>query len=238
MRYRLSVLTSEFVRDFNHPAIPPLPRILATISSSMSKQTESHFYACLVKTKELISTFYDVVIWMLKRDLLVTLHLRVRVVAPPNLKLHVQLQRERVLARRKAMLRGRSRQGSRNQEGELDTQELGGLTTFPNSGLPWLTLSPKHGTNRLPSTDSNRSGIMEDDKNSPSIISDPARATPMQRRWLMAMSEGKDPYIAKRFEQINQFFDGKRSDDEILYRAEITRKQLREVLHHYEEYVS
>ncbi len=37
---------------------------------------------------------------------------------------------------------------------------------------------------------------------------------------------------------IHQYFDGKCSDDEILYRAEISRKQLREVLHHYEEYVS
>lgn len=38
--------------------------------------------------------------------------------------------------------------------------------------------------------------------------------------------------------RINQFFDGKKTDDEILYRAGITRKQLREVLHHYDEYVS
>lgn len=37
--------------------------------------------------------------------------------------------------------------------------------------------------------------------------------------------------------RINQYFDGKKSDDEILYRAEISKKQLREVLHHYEEYV-
>lgn len=37
--------------------------------------------------------------------------------------------------------------------------------------------------------------------------------------------------------RINQYFDGKKSDDEILFRAEITRKQLREVLHHYEEYL-
>ena len=37
---------------------------------------------------------------------------------------------------------------------------------------------------------------------------------------------------------INQYFDGKMTDDEILYRAEIARKQLREVLHVYEEYVS
>lgn len=38
--------------------------------------------------------------------------------------------------------------------------------------------------------------------------------------------------------RINQYFDGKRTDDEILYRAEINRKQLREVLRNYEEYVS
>jgi hypothetical protein len=37
--------------------------------------------------------------------------------------------------------------------------------------------------------------------------------------------------------RINQYFDGKRTDDEILFRADITRRQLREVLHHYEEYV-
>ena len=79
------------------------------------------------------------------------------------------------------------------------------------------------------------------------------------------MSEGKDPVVAKRFQQcvshllilysfflvwnrlkidkttpffrINRYFDGKCTDDEILFRAEITRKQLREVLHHFEEYV-
>lgn len=37
--------------------------------------------------------------------------------------------------------------------------------------------------------------------------------------------------------RINQYFDGKKTDDEILFRAEISRKQLREVLHHYDEYV-
>lgn len=210
----------------------------------MSKQMENHFYACFVKSKELIPTFHDVVIWMLKRDLLITLHLRIRIVATPDLKLRAQLQREKVLARKKARLRGRGRAGSRPQEGDLDPQEIGGLTTFPNPGLPWLSTN-----SRLPSVDSTRSGISElvieedeeeeyyesgdysgahgdyenegvegsesdlhndandsswdgdGDKNSPSIISDPARATPMQRRWLSAMSEGKDPYIAKRFEQ-------------------------------------
>ena len=34
-----------------------------------------------------------------------------------------------------------------------------------------------------------------------SMIADPARATPLERRWLAGMSEGKDPYIVRRFER-------------------------------------
>lgn len=34
-----------------------------------------------------------------------------------------------------------------------------------------------------------------------SIISDPVSATPLQRRWLSAMSEDKPTFIAARFEQ-------------------------------------
>lgn len=37
--------------------------------------------------------------------------------------------------------------------------------------------------------------------------------------------------------RINQFFDGKCTDDEILYRADIKRRQLREVLQQYDKYV-
>ena len=95
----------------------------------------------------------------------------------------------------------------------------------------------------------------EDDENVPSIIPDPGRATPKERRWLTKMSEGKSSWIAKRFEaqvslrlfcrsfsdfchSIHKYFDGKCTDDEILHHADISRRQLREVLHHYDEYVS
>ena len=221
---RLSVLAAEFSKDFNHQAIPPLPRILATISSSMSKRTENHFYACFVKTKELIATFQDVIIWLLKRDLLITLHLRVRVVVPPDLKIRVRLRHERALAQKNAMLSTGNRRGSRVHD-ELDPQELGGLTAFPNLGLPWLTqqVNDFSGSNRTGllivdededekndddyddgQEESDMSGSTwdaEDDQRSLSIISDPARATPLERKWLSTMSEEKDPYIAKQFEQ-------------------------------------
>ena len=38
--------------------------------------------------------------------------------------------------------------------------------------------------------------------------------------------------------RVSPYFDGKKTTDEILHRTEISRKQLREVLHHFDEYVS
>ncbi|KAG6830047.1 hypothetical protein H0H92_002465 [Tricholoma furcatifolium] len=266
----LAELTAEFDSQFDHPSVPPLPVILAKISSSVAKQTDNHFFASVVQNKDLIPLYHDVVLWMLKRDMLITLHLRIRIVATHKLKLKVRLAREAALAR-KAGTQDRLRRGLllELQEGADDDD----LDLSPPVGTPWLQMSPKaaHRHSRHPSdesgrrqqtealngdrtTDAERRGTDEevsdelDDPDSgwdtaedhlrPSMISDPGRATLLQRRWLAAMSEGKEPHIAERFQLINQYFDGKRCDDEILYYAEITRKQLREVLHHYEEYVS
>ena len=44
--------------------------------------------------------------------------------------------------------------------------------------------------------------------------------------------------VAEGDARISQYFDGKKTDDEILFRVEISRKQLRHVLHHYDEHVS
>lgn len=41
----------------------------------------------------------------------------------------------------------------------------------------------------------------EEDHATSTMIDEPGKATPMQRRWLTAMSDGKDAHIAKRFEQ-------------------------------------
>jgi len=41
----------------------------------------------------------------------------------------------------------------------------------------------------------------EDDDNETSMLADPGRATAAQRRWLQAMSEGKDELVTRRFDQ-------------------------------------
>ncbi|KAJ7178562.1 nitrogen permease regulator of amino acid transport activity 3-domain-containing protein [Mycena crocata] len=256
----LHQLTAEFNKQFSDSGVPSLPQLLSAISTSSSKQSDTHFFASVVRAKEAIPVYHDVVIWLLKRDMLITLHLRIRVVATVRLKERVKFAKGRARDRKGGGRKGHSK--LRNQ-----------LETDPNQsppGFAWLSLSPKSArrysrqssisgsrNSRLSELvlhdDSDSDGKRKDDdetaesqdeidnqpgeENEASMINDPGRATTLQRRWLSAMSDGKDPQIARRFEQINQYFDGKRSDDEILYRAEMSRRELREVLHHYDEYL-
>lgn len=354
----LPKLIEEFRIQFAHPEIPPLPNILAAISASLANKDKdqtrkkgrekiNHFFASVVKKKELISMYHDVVVWMLKRDMLVTLHVRVRIVATRDLKMKVFEARERARARRamrpranesgqwKGKARGRGpggrplRRGSGVHQLEFDEfdededQSAGSGSNKTPSGLTaWMSLSPQKrnmvsslqargrapATNlslgmglggnlrRLSSADSRKTNISElviqeeddgdlsemrmntfgdegdvdftpaddekedalveeiageedetdymdsepegDDAFAASIIKDPGRATPKERRWLNAMSDNiTDLAIVKRFDQINQYFDGKTSGDEILYRAEIDRQQLRVILGNYAQYL-
>lgn len=69
------------------------------------------------------------------------------------------------------------------------------------------------------------------------IIAQPGEATQLQMRWMEAMAEGKDPGIAQRFHKLRKYFDGKVTADEILYREDITRRELREVIHHFDAFL-
>lgn len=225
---------AEFSHDFPQPNVIPLPKILSTISTSTSKQSDNHFFATVVGSKEKIGLYHEVVVWMLKRDLLITLHLRIRVVATADLKLRVRMLRDTKKSNRptngspgltrtwSAPYHDRTVNNLENPDSNLD----------PMGDVTWLSLSSKTArrrSRRLPSTESDRDKTSEidfdedfeygddaelDEHNSddigwggkedtlwPSMISDPGRATPLQRKWLSAMSEDKDEYIASRFEQ-------------------------------------
>ncbi|KAI0067195.1 hypothetical protein BV25DRAFT_1819496 [Artomyces pyxidatus] len=265
----LKQLEVEFRQAFPDTSVPSLPQLLSTISSSSS----NHFYATVVKSKDLVPLYRDVVLWMLQRDLLVTLHLRIRIVVPAELKAKVPRRKIRWKEDGKSdvfQTRGRKKREASEDEQDLE-RELDNLFESPR----WFPLSPKGARERAQrgSTSSSRSQVSEiieppileegieldeeieekdaeettgeeeeeggheEDERSSSMISDPGRATYRERQWLQAMSEGKDHTVARRFEQINQYFDGKCTDNEILFRAEISRKQLREVLHHYDEFL-
>ncbi|KAG7439409.1 uncharacterized protein BT62DRAFT_989550 [Guyanagaster necrorhizus] len=241
----ISQLSEEFEREFVQQPVSSLPEILSAISTSSGTQ----FFDVVVQSKAFTPSYQSVISRMLKCDLLVALHLRVRILATKELKLRVKHRIEK--ARAEEANRSLSKL---SREADADTDYSSPIAP----GMMWLSLSPKaaHAYSRhRPSPESERGQVDADDQEefeeeeqewdsgwdtnddhlTSSIIKDSSRTTPLQRQWLSAMSEGKDAQIAKRFDHINQYFDGKRTDDEILYRTEISRKQLRQLLHHYGE---
>lgn len=296
--HSMSELSADFDRRFAEHDVPPLPKILSIVSMSTHQQSANHFYGTVVGSKDRIPLYQDVVVWMLKRDLLITLHLRIRIVATEELKHRVRMKFEMAHAKH-GRIHAAAAAGEKesNSHDSQKTVESKGAPSFESAsesspGVNWLSFSPKtaralarrqpdethsKGSTQVRDAEKRTLEDLEEDlmssgaedvadwyrgngdDNNPysSMITDPARASRLERRWLTAMSEGKDPYIAARFERcahgmlglvrllitlhmsrINQYFDGKCTDDEILYRADISRKDLREVLHHYEEYVS
>ena len=161
----------------------------------------------MVQLKELIPLFHDVILWMLKRDLLVTLHLRIRIVATRDLKIRVRLRKRVKRNQVEASENGRKDSGHptwlslslqsarrysrRVSSVESHTSELSelNLKDDPDDGEPSI------------SEDSDSTPDAAEDDSTPSMINDPSSATPLQRQWLSAMSEGKDADIAQRFEQ-------------------------------------
>ena len=178
--------------------------------------------------------FHEVVRWMLQRDLLVTLHLRVRIVVPASLKARVRHRREEL--RENGWHAGvddafrprrhRARTDSGGSEGDF------GLFDEP----PWYTRhAPGSQHNGASIREAIEPPILEEgieldeeidgeeeesadeaevaspsqeeeeeeegDDNETSILADPGRATAVQRRWLQAMSEGKDELVTRRFDQ-------------------------------------
>ncbi|KZS99072.1 hypothetical protein SISNIDRAFT_492355 [Sistotremastrum niveocremeum HHB9708] len=268
----LSDLSAAFDKEFDRKDVAPLPEILSALSSTEtgSPNSNDHFYAMIVGSKERIPIYRDVMTWMLKRDLLVAMHLRVRIVATKELKMAVyndaQYRRDMRSKKAEEAIKSSSDddaalQAQNNYGGAYKATEAAGKKLLVRTGL--ITQSPVRRRSQS-SGGSRRSQHKEvvkkdlTDEDDPehgedeidelvlkekgeclfsSVISDPARATPVQRRWIAAMSAKKDKTMAKLFQQINQYFDGKKTDDEILYRADITRKQLRFVLTHFGEYV-
>jgi hypothetical protein len=222
---RLKDLAKEFRQAFPDPAIPQLPQLLATLSGASS----NHFYATVVKSKEKIPMFHEVVRWMLQRDLLVTLHLRVRIVVPAALKARVRRRRQELResgwhTREEEdgfrTRRHKSRTDSGGSEGDLELFDTPWFTRR-SSGLQNSSASigevieapiPEEGIEfdedmedeeEEAEVASRREDDEEDDDDDyeTSILADPRRATSIQRRWMQVMSEGKDELVARRFDQ-------------------------------------
>lgn len=271
-------LTSQFADAF--PTLPALPVILSRLSSS-----QNNFYETVVRSKDLIPIYRNVIVWCLKRDLLIMLHMRFRLVASPTLKRVVadrrrtrldSRERRRILSdglfkrsrrrqssvenerglgqRRNIILEHNNEEAVEDESGDdvpaslsmltpslqsspLRNREMMSRSSFLSTPLektrygnlnPTISLLSGEYRHRrysdmspasrvrlspfpLPPGEEEYLGNIESESESDpedkedlgvaSIIADPERATPKERRWLRGMTFGKNNIVAKQFEK-------------------------------------
>ncbi|QRV84333.1 cutinase [Ceratobasidium sp. AG-Ba] len=268
-------LSTAFSRLF--PTVSPLPSLLSTLTSS------SQPFSSLIPSRDHRGFYFEILVWLLRHSLIDKLHLRVRIVATPEVRAAARaaLSRERenaqlgkevaqavATARRDKRRRRRKR---RKSKGATMWRFLFGLTVQELvakclSPLPQNTRCGDHHTDilmvaageeeNLPVSvseealeeeeedwddenyDEDEGGVDGDGEGGGDALwEEDASIGEIGNALDGSMAEGKDPGVAQKFHRLRKYFDGKVTADEILYREDITRRELREVIHHFDAYL-
>lgn len=256
----LSSYTAPFASEFPHP-VPPLPIILATLSA------QPQLFSKIVPSADHRGMYLEVLLWLLQRDLVMMLHVRIRIIATKAIKEKVLVARKKDVEEKRERQRQATGENDEGQdgliaaedgsdsdsdavEGEMERQQMDGSKgrTAPDSpgiDIAFVASSPEVGrmNQRRASHPHLRQGSFQ--MNSPtllqsfsgdgsdsdeeesessselgsdaevegacdleeSVIANPARATPTERRWLEAMMEGKDEDARRLFEKYVKWFE-------------------------------
>ena len=103
-------MTIDYEKEFTSAGstIPILPHLLSRLSDHSSTSFaigkrnffqhnhSEHFFATVVQSKHLLQIYRDVIVWLLKREIIIVLHLHVRIVATREVKQRVKMAKEKV----------------------------------------------------------------------------------------------------------------------------------------------
>jgi nitrogen permease regulator 3-like protein len=190
----LSDLSRRFQKDFP-PATPALETILAAVSSS--PQAFFHF----VPSYDHYELYHQILIWLLKNDALIMLHVRFRLIATPKIKEAVYKASKE---RRRPLSQPEERGRKRKPSGLLGN---GPRQTSTENGLQ--VELPAQKENRQPSPDQAKEiieeGYVEQDIEIPevfneSFINDPGKASRLEQLWIEEIARQR-PDWERRFLQ-------------------------------------
>ena len=204
MTTTLSHLSQQF-QDAFPPTTPALETILAALSSW--PQAFSHF----VPSEDHADLYHQILIWLLKNDALIMLHVRFRLVATPDIKraVHKAAQKSKNHASVQEKERGRKRRPS--GIGKKDGEEPQRLPPPPPTPLVDegaemdLNLRQEEEAPPEPIKDSpveetadNELDIDVPEEFEESFIMEPGKASPLEQAWIEEIAR-RHPDLQKRF---------------------------------------
>lgn len=239
----LSSLSQQF-QDAFPPTTPALETILAAVSAS--PQAFAHF----VPSDDHVDLYHQILIWLLKNDTLIMLHVRFRLVATEDVKraVHKAAQRRKSRSFTQEEERGRRRKpsGPGKKEGDEPQRLLPPPPTPPVDDGTEIDLIAHEARER--SSPERRNDIYVEETEEvaldfevpeqfeESFIMEPGRATPLEQAWIEEIARRR-PEQQKRFLVVCKYLDGRTSFDEIQYRSQLKRKHFRTVVVAYDDWL-
>ncbi|KAG8832452.1 hypothetical protein FRC17_001325 [Serendipita sp. 399] len=238
METSLAELSTKF-QSYFPPTTPALETILAAVSSS--PQAFQYF----LPSDDHYELYHQILIWLLKNNALIMLHVRFRLVATKEIKEAVY-QSSQELKKRASEgdpERGRKRKPSGLGRREEQSQAKPGADGDGGGGVD-IEFVPPEG-HQPSSPEFTRSSWIDErwtDFDVPhdfeeSFIFEPGKATRLEQLWMDEIARQR-PDLENRFLRVCEYFDGRTTFDEIQYRSQLKRSQFRQIVSEYDPWVS
>ncbi|KAG8873172.1 hypothetical protein FRC20_008571 [Serendipita sp. 405] len=235
METSLAELSAKF-QSYFPPTTPALETILAAISSSPQA------FQFFLPSADHYELYHQILIWLLKNNALIMLHVRFRLVATKEVKEAVYQSSQELKKRISEgdVERGRKRKpsGLGRREEELQpnkgSEQDGGLEIEfvpPEGHQP---SSPEF--TRPSGTDERWADFEVPQDFEESFIFEPGKATRMEQLWIDEIARQR-PELENRFLRVCEYFDGRTTFDEIQYRSQLKRSQFRQIVSEYDPWL-
>ncbi|KAH3672802.1 hypothetical protein WICMUC_004024 [Wickerhamomyces mucosus] len=196
-----------FKADF--PSLPSLPLFLALLSNSKPRP-----YAAIIPSKDHRDIYLDALAWLMRYGYVTQLLTFVWLKVSNGIKLEVEEEMER--------------------DGIATKRDK---AKFADISVDNTTRAKKEDTEKLKSYLNGKEVKIEEEEEEDIILLDPERATALERRWINRILRVQTPELIQLFQKVVRYFNGKTPIELIISKENISRTELKKILHAISEHI-
>ncbi|PRT56640.1 Nitrogen permease regulator 3 [Wickerhamiella sorbophila] len=211
---RLSVYYTDLF-----PAMPPLQRFLATLSS-----TKPQPFAYFIPSRDHRDIYLRVLMWLLQNNLVVQLQTYVAIMVTRKIQLTVHYEADYLGEPEHAATQNNTgTEDPRKTDTSVDNSAKRNITNeFPKKALPRLEEA----------TDESDHDNFRD-----CVIDNPLQATLVQKKWLNKIAASKSREMGAMFHRLSKYFNGKDCLEQVQLHENLSKQELRKFLDDFSEYL-
>lgn len=206
----------SFRQEF--PPLPSLPSFLSLLSN-----TKPRPYVTIIPSKDHRGIYMDALAWLIRYGYVTQLLTFVWLKIPNRVKITVEedLEREGLTKKNK---------DSKFKFADMSTDATGkDKNEKPRTG--------SSSSSQLKRFWNGQELIIEEEEDEDTILLEPERATAVERRWISKVIKGQPPELITLFHKLFKHFNGKTPLELVMVRENISRHDVRRLLHGISDYI-